>query len=423
MPRALFYQPSCGIAGDLHLAALIDLGVPEDYLRQQLARLPMAAEFDLTLTPAEKMGIHGLRAQVTTVEHHHHRHLSDIEQILAIADYSDAVYQRALAIFAAIAAAEGKIHKMPIEQVHFHEVGAIDSIVDVVAAALCIDYLAPTVVLSSAIELGAGFVDCAHGRLPVPAPATQEILRDAACTYGGVQGESTTPTGAAILACTVDEFLPSGIFRPERIGYGVGQKDFGRPNVLRVALGEYSGSPSGNQADTGGSNSDQSVPELNLQNLAVADLETGHFKIEANIDDMSAEAMGPLMDAMFAAGAVDVYITPIVMKKGRPAHCVAALADTEHLASVSDALLNQSTTIGLRVLPFAKRVLARTSVTLPTRHGSVRVKQTTPPNGIQRWKIEHDDIAAIAAGLKRDYLSVQAELDQDIGNYYSDLKQ
>ena len=177
------------------------------------------------------MGINGLNAQVHAEDEHDHRHHDTIQNMIRAAAFAPGVEQRALDIFQAIADAEGKIHNVPPEKVHFHEVGALDSIVDIVAAAICIEYLQPDKVLCGPIELGSGFVDCAHGRFPVPAPATQELLQTAPCTYGGVDGECTTPTGAAILAACVHEYAPKRAFRPIKIGYGIGYKDFAVPNV------------------------------------------------------------------------------------------------------------------------------------------------------------------------------------------------
>ena len=236
------------------------------------------------------------------------------------------------------------------------------------------------------IEVGSGFVDCAHGRFPVPAPATQELLAGAPCTYGGVKGESTTPTGAAILASSVTEYQPQGVFTPERIGYGIGHKDFEIPNVLRVALGSYE----------------------QASNTAA------HYKIEANIDDMSPEGFEPLMHALFAAGAVDVYLTPIIMKKSRPAHCLVALSDAQHKDAVADEILNRSTTIGLRVIPFDKRILPREELTLETELGPVRVKRVTQPNGLRRWKSEYADVIACAERASLDYQTAKSAIDFDI---------
>ena len=392
MATALFYQPQCGIAGDMHLAALIDLGVPADYVQAELTRLGLGDTFTLQLSDAQKMGINGLNARVQTQDQHDHRHHSTIQQMIRNAGFAPGIEQRALHIFQAIAVAEGKIHNIEPEQVHFHEVGAIDSIVDIVAAAICIDYIQPDIVLCSPIEVGGGFVNCHHGRLPVPAPATQELLVNAPCTYGGVDGECTTPTGAAILAASVDEYAPRNVFRSSKIGYGIGFKDFAIPNVLRVALGEYNANDAASQ----------------------------HIKLEANIDDMSPEAFEPLMQALFAAGAADVYLSPIVMKKSRPAQCLSVLCDVDKAQTLADIVLNQSTTIGLRQLPFSKRVLPRHIRTIETQFGAVRVKEVTQPNGQLRWKLEHEDVLTIAVRTAdSDYQTVRKAIYKEVEDFYS----
>lgn len=373
----------------MHLAALVDLGVPEAWLREQLAKLPVTSEYQLRLEPGNKMGITGTRCQVNVQDAqdpHDHRHHSTIVKMITAAGFAPAVEQRALDIFQLIANAEGKIHNVPPDKVHFHEVGAVDSIVDIVAAALCIEHFQPDVILCNPIEVGSGFVNCAHGRFPVPAPATQELLANAPCTYGTVTGESTTPTGAAILAASVDVFSPTGVFTPKKIGYGIGHKDFEVPNVLRVAWGEY------------------------RSNKAVQQ----HYKVEANIDDMSPEGFAPLMDTLFNAGAVDVYLQPILMKKGRPAQTLVALCDGEHKDAVANALLNSSSTIGLRISGFDKWILPREELMLSTRLGDVRVKRVTQPNGQTRWKSEYADVLGCAERADMDYTSAKALIDFDV---------
>lgn len=412
--RTLLYQCGAGIAGDMHLAAMVDLGVPEAVLREGLQRLPCADEFALEFSRSKKMGISGLQARVRELAAGEgvsaeegtlaagktaagegtassgHRHYADILKLLDAAALASGVAARAKAIFAEVAAAEAKIHDIPIERVHFHEVGALDSIVDVVGAAICLEHLQVEQVLCGVVELGGGFVDCAHGRLPVPAPATQEILQGVPCSYGGVQGEATTPTGAAILKAAVDRFEPPGDFRPQRIGYGLGARDFQIPNVLRLVLGEC-------------------APAALVGGDAAA-----HVKIEANIDDMSPEAYEPLIDHLLAEGADDVYFTPIVMKKSRPAIKLAVLCTAERADALADAVLNRSTTIGLRVLPFEKRTLPRQTQTVDTEFGPVRVKVVVQPDGQRRWKSEFDDVRRIAEHAGLDYLQAKAALDLQI---------
>ena len=370
----------------MHLSALVDLGVPPDWLQDQLDRLTLSGEYQIALSAEKKMGIAGTKARVHAKDQHDHRHHSTIVNLIQAAKLEPGVEKRALDMFQKIAVAEAKIHDIEIEAVHFHEVGAIDSIVDITAAALAIEYFQPEHILCSAVEVGSGYVDCAHGRFPVPAPATQEMLAGIPCTYGTVTGESTTPTGAAILAVNVTEFLPKGAFRPTKIGYGIGHKDFEIPNVFRVALGDYE---SKNNAEQ-------------------------HVKIEANIDDMTPESFEPLAQALFEAGAMDVFYTPIVMKKGRPAQMISALCSTDLQSAVATTLLNHSSTIGLRTLPFEKTVLPRESLTVTTSLGEVGVKRVVQPNGQSRWKSEHDDVQKLAHEAGMDYQSAKRQIDFEI---------
>ncbi|MEM7219152.1 MAG: nickel pincer cofactor biosynthesis protein LarC [Pseudomonadota bacterium] len=395
--KTLFYQPACGISGDMHLAVLIDLGLDPDTLRQELSRLGLNAQFELQIERAAKQGIYGTRVRVIAQDETHHRHYADIVERIQAAQYAPAIEARALAIFHAIAVAEADIHDVDIERVHFHEVGAVDSIVDIVGAAIGLEALGVRRCLSQAVEVGGGTVRCAHGVLPVPAPATQRILAGVPCDYGGVDGESTTPTGAAILRASVDAWGDPKGLTIERTAIGVGHKDFAnRPNVLRASLvteSEATGAPK--PSDT----------------AMTADT---HFKLEANIDDMAPEAFDPLLADLFAAGAGDAWCTPIVMKKGRPAILLSALADGNSVARLRDLILNRSTTIGLRILPFTKHTLPRETLSVTTSVGEVRVKRVTQPDGRTRWKSEHDDVARCAAQAELDYLRARRIIDAEI---------
>lgn len=390
MATALVYDCFSGISGDMHIGAMLDAGVPEGMLREGLSRLGMADEFELQITRAAKHGITGTRATVRlTATPGHHRHLADIERIVRAAGYPERVERLALDIFGHIARAEAKIHDQPVEAVHFHEVGATDSIVDIVAAALCLDALGADRIYCRALELGGGMVRCAHGLMPVPAPATAEILAGVPCRYDGVDQEATTPTGAAILRQVVHEFrAPSG-FRIERVGYGVGQKDFQIPNVLRVLLGTVEAVEDGLLTET-------------------------NREIHCNIDDMPAEAFQPLVDKLLAAGARDVYLTPIIMKKARPATKVSVLcapADGDRLERI---LIHHSTTLGVRAHDVEKRMLPRETRPVTTSLGTVTVKIATLPDGQRRWKVEHDDVVRLAGDTGRDYLGLRAALDDEV---------
>ena len=396
MPKALLYECFAGISGDMHLGALVDVGVPAAHLRAELGKLPLAHEFDLELALGAKMGITGTKATVRLKDgvERPARGLSAIRAIVEGAGFAPPVCAGALAMFEAIAVAEARIHGKSVDDIHFHEVGATDSIVDVVGAAIGLDYLGADAVHCSAVEVGSGMVRCAHGLLPVPAPATAELLKGAPCRYGGVDGEATTPTGAAILKCAVDSFAPPPVFKPTAIGYGIGHKDFARPNVLRLTLGE----------------GEQRLPtETNLM-------------VECNIDDMPAEAFAPLMDALFAKGAKDVFLTPVAMKKSRPGTRVSVLVDEQRLDATLDELFTASTTIGVRLHEVRKRMLPREERLVGTTLGEVRVKIVTLPNGATRWKVEHDDIAAVAARTGRGYLDTKSALEREVEHALGDGK-
>ena len=390
--RALFYECFAGIAGDMHLGALIDVGVPAEYLVRELNRLELADEFDLVVEPGKKMGITGTRATVRLAEgiDKPHRHLSTIKGILQRAGYPPRVEELAVSMFTTIAVAEAKIHGTTVEAIHFHEVGATDSIVDVAGAAIGIDYLDVDVAYCSPVEVGSGMVRCEHGLMPVPAPATAEILKDVPLRYGGVDGEATTPTGAAILSAVVDRFEAPRDLAASAIGYGIGQKDFAVPNAMRLTLGELRDAETALETET-------------------------NIEVECNIDDMTPEAFAPLMENLFARGAVDVFLTPIVMKKSRPATKVSMLVDETRLDDVLDELFASSTTIGARMRQVTKRMLPREDRTFATTVGDVRAKIVTMPDGSRRWKPEHDDIVAIAEELGADYLTTKAVVLRDVG--------
>ena len=394
MTTTLYYDCFSGISGDMHIGALVDLGVPGDYLHGELAKLSVADEFTLHLEPARKMGITGTRATVNlhTTDATPVRHLAEVETIIRSAGYSPKVNELAHGIFREIAVAEAKIHGTTLDKVHFHEVGATDSIVDIIAAAICLDWLAPDNIVCGTVELGGGMVRCAHGVMPVPAPATAEILTGVPCHYGRVDSEATTPTGAAILKCAVTNFTTTQEFVSTKIGYGIGQKDFSIPNVLRVMLGT----------------------SLDTKETDLYETET-NLEIECNIDDMPAEAFQPLLEGLLAHGAKDVFLTPMVMKKSRPGTKVTLLCANDELDVLSEYLFNNSTTIGVRIHQVQKRMLPRTIEKLTTTHGEVRVKIASLPSGQRRWKVEHDDIMRLASHSELDYLELKRQIDLEIG--------
>lgn len=433
--KALFIECFAGLSGDMCLAALLNIGVPEEYLRAELSKLGIDSEYALEISRSQKLGIYGLRVDVNVAgleaheqkhshdhghahthshDHHHHdqsgahdhAHQRDYQQIKAIILQSklDAtVKARALKIFDEVARAEAIIHDMPVEAVHFHEVGATDSIVDIVGAAIGLEYLIAAEgverILCSPVELGSGKVKCAHGVYPVPAPATAQILSGVPATRGGVKGEATTPTGAAIVKACVDEFVAQMAGTSLKTVYGIGHRDADIPNVVRMQLIETSDQPT---------------------DLRSPDFE--YAQIEANIDDMSPEAFEPLLERLFEAGASDGFLQPIIMKKSRPAQMLCVLCRGELAEGLGEIVLNHSSTIGLRILPFQKMVLPRAMVRVPTSVGDVSAKVVLQPDGAQRFKSEHDEIARLAKQEGVSYLALKRRIDQEIDVYLATHK-
>ena len=368
----IYYECFSGISGDMNLAAMIDLGVPDDYLRNELGKLNLDG-YELKVSRDSRNGIFGTRVDVVLdKQDKHHRHLKDIYHIIDTSGLSSNVKDLSKKIFMKVAEAEAKIHEMSIEKVHFHEVGAIDSIVDIVGAAICHDYLSPKKTMASTIELGKGLIKSSHGIIPVPAPATAEILRNIPTHMGGAAFETTTPTGAAILATIVDEFTDELSLKTKHAGYGIGHKIAERPNILRVHLAE-------------------------------TDIRKKHdFKnekawlIECNIDDMNPEWYEFIIEKLFQNGAQDVYLTNIIMKKTRPGTKLSVLCNDENLEVLKEIMLLETTSIGLRFFPVEKSMLDRKVISISTIYGEVRIKAAYLNNEIIHQKPEYEDCKKIA---------------------------
>lgn len=378
--RVLYYDCFAGISGDMNLGAMIDLGVDPEYLREQLRKIAIGS-YEIQVRREERRGIFGTKVDVILpsggVAHsgheHGHRSFREIEGLIERSVFSAGVKGTSLDIFRKIAAAEAKIHGHPIDEVEFHEVGAIDSIVDVVGAAICFEYLRVDRILSSPVQVGGGWVRCAHGLLPVPAPATAEILTGIPIRSGLVPFEAATPTGAAIVAATAGRFVDRIDFTPLRIGYGIGQRDTEVPNVLRVFLGEM---------DDEGQDQDVEVKEAWL--------------MECNIDDMNPELYEGVVERLFEKGALDVYLTPIIMKKARPAVQISILCDTDHRREIEEVLWLQTSTFGLRVSKISKLVLRRDTSTVETKYGVLSVKSAYLRGERIKWKLEYEDAKRLA---------------------------
>ena len=369
--KVLCYDCFSGISGDMNLGAMLDLGIELSYLKGELEKLNLGG-WELIAEKSQRHGISGTKVTVRqTVHEHAHRHLSDIQKIINGSSLPDEVKGLSMLIFRKIAEAEAKVHGIPVDEVHFHEVGAIDSIVDITGAAICFAALKPEAVFVSEIELGSGFVKCDHGSLPVPAPATAEIVRDLPVRTGGVGFEATTPTGAAILSVLGTEFGSTQAVRISRTGYGVGHKDHPEiPNLLRVSLGE-----------------------------TVSLSATGHkaLLIESNIDDMNPEFYDHVSERLFKAGASDVYFSQIIMKKGRPGVVLKVICET-HLEDVmKEIIFRESTTLGIRIFEFRKETLAREFGKINTQYGEMTVKKSFYENVPVSVKPEYEECKRVAA--------------------------
>lgn len=394
--KILYYDCFSGISGDMNLGALVDLGVDSDYLIKELSKLQLSAEYEINVKKDLKNGISGTKVDVvlTYKEHshphhedhheHYHRNLKDIAAIINGSSLNDRVKKTSMDMFMRIAQAEANVHGESIDEVHFHEVGAIDSIVDMVGAAIALDYLKVDKIMSSPVQVGGGFVKCAHGLIPVPAPATVEILKGIPMKSGIVPFETTTPTGAAILAANVDEFTDKMNFSVEKIGYGLGSRDLEIPNVLRVYLGEV-----------------KSREETEEQYL-----------LETNIDDMNPEFYSYVEERLFEKGALDVFKTPIIMKKGRPAIKLSILVNTNKEKEVSDVIFKETTSIGIRKFKVEKIMLHRDFLTLKTKYGNVLIKKSYYEGQLVKYKAEYEDCKKIAVENNIPLARVYREVDR-----------
>ncbi|MCK6587338.1 MAG: nickel pincer cofactor biosynthesis protein LarC [Polyangiaceae bacterium] len=353
------------------IAALLDLGVPLLVVERAVAALPLEG-FHLHRGHKHRSGIVATSFDVHLEAPQPERTYGAIDAMLANAPLPARVASLARNIFRRLGEAEAAVHRMPLQDVHFHEVGAVDAIVDIVGAAAAIAYLGAEVV-ASPLPMGRGFVKARHGILPLPPPAAVECLRGVP-TYGvDLDAELVTPTGAAIVATVAARFERWPTFAPERVGFGAGTRELpDRPNLLRVVLGT---GPQGTPEGIGGAS---------------------HMVIEANVDDMTGEMAGHAIEALFAAGALDAWAAPITMKKGRPALTIAALAPAPQADAVAGALLRETTSIGVRKIPVSRTERPRRIVSVETPFGRVRVKISEGPFGPPQIKPEFDDCAAAA---------------------------
>ncbi len=366
MSRILYLDCPTGIAGDMLLAALLDAGGQLEMLQSQLSQLDLG-DWQLDCQPVSKNGISALHLEVSFPHQHHHRHYSDIRALIESTDWPQRAQKMALSCFKVLAEAEAQVHSCTVEGVHFHETGAVDSIIDICGVALLLDQMNIDQIYFSPLPLSSGTVECAHGILPVPAPAAALLMRGMQLLPSPLIGETITPTGAAILkGCQAIQTMPQ--MQLIAIGYGAGSRNFAQqPNVLRALLGE----------DT---------------KTAVDDMEQDNVEVlRTNIDDASGELLGQLWEKAFALGALDMSYTPLMMKKGRPGWALELIVPAGRGAEFARLIFRESSTIGIRVTEMKRFLLPRRCETVETAFGPITVKisgDTIAP--------EADQVAAVA---------------------------
>ena len=366
----LYFDCFSGASGDMILGALIDAGAPASDVRRSIEKLPIE-RVGFAHLRAMRGGIAATSVEIDIPDVATHRSYREIVDMISAADLPHAIRDRALDTFRILAVAEGKIHGIEPDDVHFHEVGALDTIADVVGAAVAIEHFSPELVVASAIPIGSGTVQSAHGTIPVPAPAVTEILTGVPLTPGG-EGEVITPTGAAILKAACDRFGDAPTMTLRVSGYGAGTRELSVPNVVRVMIGD-----------------------------AVQRTVSGHVLLETNIDDMSPELIPYVIDVLIREGAADAWSTPIVMKKGRPALTLSALVEERAKDRVLDAIYRETSTLGLRVIPVGKDELLREWLEVVVEDEPIRVKVARRGVDVVTMSPEFDDAsrAARATGL------------------------
>lgn len=367
--KIAYFDCFAGISGDMFLGALIDLGLSPKYLEKELKKLDIP-DFKLVVKSVKKNGISGVGVEVITKDKEE-RNLNDIFKIIDKSSLAKDIKEQSKKVFKRLSDAENKVHKEKKGERHFHELGMLDTIVDVVGALIGIKKLGIKKIYSSPLHVGSGFVKCSHGTLPVPSPATAELIRGVP-TYGrDVKGELVTPTGAVLITSLAESFGAMPQMKVEKTGYGAGARSLTIPNLLRVIIGEV-----------------QSDYEQDTMSL-----------IQTNIDDMNPQIYDYLFEELFKKGALDVWLAPIQMKKNRPAVGLNVLADKKDVDSLCDIIFAETTTIGVRISEVSRKRLSREEKIVNTKYGKVRVKISKAGQSIKNITPGYDDCKKLAKKL------------------------
>ena len=389
-----YFDCISGISGDMCLGALVDLGVSVEWLQKTLRTSVGLDGFEIDAERVQRHGISACRVRVTVKPGQQSRNLSDIRQVIDDSDLSRSVKDQSGDMFQRLGEAEAAVHGCPLDEVHFHEVGAVDALVDIIGTALALEKLGIRQIAASRIPVGSGFVEAHHGRLPVPAPATLALLKKVPVYGSGIEAELVTPTGATIITSLADGFGEMPAMTVLRIGYGAGSRDLQqRPNLLRIILGQAEGA---RVEDTEG--------------------DTGVVMVETCIDDMNPEIFGYLMDRLFEDGALDVYWVPIYMKKNRPGTKIQVLCRQDVTLSIADRILRETTTAGIRYYPVRRLTLQREQTVEDTSFGKVAVKRITGVDGTERIVPEFEDCRRIALERNIPIRTVYEIIQRDTGS-------
>lgn len=372
--KIAYFDCFSGISGDMTVGALLDAGLKIETLEKELKKLGLSG-YQLEVKKVVKKGISATQFKVKIKEEGVERRFKDILTILEKSKLDEEIKKGTKKIFFNIAQAESKIHQKDIDKIHFHEIGGLDSIIDITSAVIGIKTLGIEEIHSSALPVGKGFVKCSHGVIPVPAPATLELLKNIPTYSGEIESEMITPTGAAIISTLTKSFGKRPLMKIERIGYGAGEKEFTIPNLLRVSIGE------------------KILKDENLKDGYVSD---EAVLIETNIDDMNSEFYDYIMDQLFSQGALDVFLTPIQMKKNRPAHMLSIIVYEQNLKEILEVLFSESTTLGVRVREVKRLRLSQQNFMAETKYGKIKVKVGMFKGEIKNIAPEYEDCKKIA---------------------------
>ena len=382
--KIAYFDTIAGVSGDMTLGAFISAGMPIDALKAEIAKLNLDG-VELEVKHVQRNGITAVKLDVViSSQQTHHRHLKDINNIIDSSLLHTAVKDNAKKIFMEVAKAEAKVHNSTIEKIHFHEVGALDSIVDITGAAICLDYFGIEKVYSSPVKLGSGgFINTEHGKLPLPGPAAVEILKDYPTVLTDISFELTTPTGAAIIKSMSGGVLSAESIKVNAVGYGAGSKDLSPlPNLLRIMIGEL-------------------APEYQEEELVI---------VETNIDNMNPEIYPFIIERLLEAGAHDAYMSPLIMKKGRPGILLSAMTSRAKLDAVTKIFFSETTTLGVRIQPVGRKKIERTQCEIETVFGKIKVKAITY-DGRTRFTPEYEECKRIALEKKIPLLDVYRALE------------